>query len=258
MASGPGISILINTRNEFHNLRACVESVKWADEILVVDMESEDGTPELARELGCRVLTHERMGFVEPARQFGASQTSNEWVLVLDADERVSEKTEHKLREIAQSAEVAGVKIPRKNHWKGRFLDCCGWYPDTQLRFLRKSRSCFPKLIHHQPEVTGKIQSLPPQGDHFLIHDTVTSWSARFEKLAKYGKFSADAMLEKGRSIGVTGIFLRVVFTFLANYLLKGGFLRGELGLFLSMERACASFMKYTSLWELHHDRPGA
>jgi glycosyltransferase involved in cell wall biosynthesis len=258
MAPDLGISVLINTRNECHNLRACVESVKWADEILVVDMESEDGTPELARELGCRVLTHERMGFVEPARQFGASHTSYEWVLILDADETVSERSEQMLRQISRSSEVAGVKLPRKNHWKGRFLDCCGWYPDSQLRFLRKSCAHFPKLIHHQPEVVGVIQTLPPDGDHFLIHDAVPSWSARFEKLARYGRFSADAMLERRRTVGVVGIFFRVLFAFLAHYLLKGGFLKGELGLFLSMERACASFIKYTSLWEVCRDDPRA
>ena len=258
MAAGSGISILINTLNEFHNLRACVESVKWADEILVVDMESTDGTVELATELGCKVLTHPRMGLVEPARQFGALQTSNEWVLILDADETVSEETSQRLREIALAENVSGVRIPRKNHWKGRFLRCCGWYPDTQLRFIRKGHSQFSKIIHHQPEVNGKVITLPSDGNCFLIHKAVTSWSARLEKLARYGRFSADALTQKGRRIGAKGIFVRAVSTFLVNYLLKGGFLNGQLGLFLSMERACASFMKYTSLWDVCCDDENA
>ena len=151
-----GISVLINTLNEAENIRFCVESVKWADEIIVVDMQSDDATADLARQMGCKVYTHERMGFVEPARQFGVCKTSHDWVLILDADERVSEKTHHKLREIARSGKSSGIVLPRKNYWKGRFLNCCGWYPDSQLRFLRKTHSKFPTLIHHQPEVQGE------------------------------------------------------------------------------------------------------
>jgi hypothetical protein len=194
------------------------------------------------------------MGFVEPARQFGVLQATHEWILILDADEKVSEKAPKKLREIAQQGNLSGVKLPRKNHWKGRFLDCCGWYPDSQLRFLRKSHSRFPKLIHHQPEVDGEIATLPANGEHFLIHDAVVNWSGRLEKLARYGKFSAEAMTKKGKTTGVAGIFLRTFFTLLINYFIKGGFLHGELGLFLSMERACGTFMKYTCLWEMSKD----
>lgn len=253
-----GISVLINTLNEAENIRFCVESVKWADEIIVVDMQSDDATADLARQMGCKVYTHERMGFVEPARQFGVCKTSHDWVLILDADERVSEKTHHKLREIARSAKSSGIVLPRKNYWKGRFLNCCGWYPDSQLRFLRKTHSKFPALIHHQPEVQGEIVSLPANGECFLIHDAVVSWASRLEKLARYGKFSADAMKRKGRSIGVLGIFVRTTTAFVVNYFIKGGVLQGWLGLFLSMERACATFMKYTCLWEMRSNDKNA
>jgi glycosyltransferase involved in cell wall biosynthesis len=251
MQANGGISVLINTLNEAKNIRACVESVRWADEVIVVDMQSDDDTVDLARQMGCKVFPHNRMGFVEPARQFGILQTSNEWVLILDADEIVSEKTPIKLKEIVKSGTISGVKLPRKNLWKGYFLNCCGWYPDSQLRFLRKSHSTFPKLIHHQPEVNGEILSLPSSGEHFLIHNAVLSWSSRLEKLARYGNFSAEAMYQKGRRIGVIGILSRTFSSFIVNYFIKGGIFRGKLGLFLSMERACATFMKYTSLWEM-------
>lgn len=248
------ISVLINTLNEADRIRSCVESLRWADEVVVVDMQSTDGTDELARDLGCKVFTHQKMGYVEPARHFGVANTSNEWVLILDADETVSEATPSKLHEIIQFEQFSGVRIPRKNYWRGKFLNCCGWYPDAQLRFMRKSRSRFPTLIHHQPEVEGEILSLPADGEHFLVHDAVSSWASRFEKLARYAKFSAEAMSQKGRSIGVVGVFLRTIFAFTVNYLIKGGILQGELGLFLSLERACATFMKYSCLWETQRD----
>lgn len=246
-----GISVLINTLNEADKIRACVESVRWADEIVVVDMQSHDGTAEMARELGCKVFIHDRMGFVEPARQFGVSHTLHDWVLVLDADETVSEPTHLVLKNILKRGDVSGVKLPRKNHWKGQFLNCCGWYPDSQLRFVRKSHSQFPKLIHHQPEVNGTILTLPANGDCFLIHDAVLSWSTRLEKLARYGKFSAEGLTQRGRSTGVLGILGRSISAFVINYFVKGGILRGKFGLFLSMERACATFIKYTCLWEM-------
>jgi glycosyltransferase involved in cell wall biosynthesis len=258
MAGACGFSVLINTLNEADKIRTCVESVRWADEVIVVDMESDDGTADLARQMGCKVFNHKRMGYVEPARQFGVQQASYDWVLILDADETVSEATSVALREIAKAEKVSGVKLPRKNHWKGRFLNCCGWYPDRQLRFLRKTHSSFPTLIHHQPEVHGEIVSLPADGECFLIHDAVVSWASRLEKLARYGKFSADAMKQKGRSIGVLGIFLRTTTAFIVNYILKGGVLQGWLGLFLSMERACATFMKYTCLWEMRSNDKNA
>jgi glycosyltransferase involved in cell wall biosynthesis len=258
MQGSRGISVLINTLNEADKIRVCVESVRWADEIIVVDMESDDGTAELALQLGCKVFPHKRMGYVEPARQFGVQQAVHEWVLILDADETVSTETPERLKEIMRSERTSGVRLPRKNHWKGRFLNCCGWYPDNQLRFLRKSQSKFPALIHHQPEVQGEILSLPANGECFIIHDAVLSWSSRLEKLARYGRFSAEAMIQKGRSVGVVGVFFRTLFAFVVNYLFKGGVLRGELGLFLSMERACATFMKYVSLWERRKDGRGA
>lgn len=258
MAGACGISVLINTLNEADKIRICVESVRWADEVIVVDMESDDGTADLARGMGCKVFNHKRMGYVEPAREFGVQQTSFDWILILDADETVSEKTPAKLREVAQAGSASGVKLPRKNHWKGRFLKCCGWYPDRQLRFLRKMDSKFSTLIHHQPEVQGEIVSLPADGEFFLIHDAVLSWASRLEKLARYGKFSSDAAKQKGRSVGVFGVFARTVAAFVVNYLFKGGIFQGELGLFLSMERACATFMKYTCLWEMRSNDENA
>jgi glycosyltransferase involved in cell wall biosynthesis len=246
-----GISVLINTLNEEGRIKACIDSLRWADEIVVVDMFSDDSTADVASQMGCKVFSHQRMGFVEPARQFGIDQTTHDWVLILDADEMVSVETPRRLREIADGGVFSAVLLPRKNYWNGQFLKCCGWYPDAQLRFLKKSQTRFPKLIHHQPEVAGEVLCLPSSGPCYLVHDAVSSWSSRFEKLARYGRFSADAMDQKGRKVGIYGIFTRTILSFLLNFLVKGGVFRGQMGLFLSMERAFATFVKYVCLWEI-------
>lgn len=141
----PKISVLINTYNEERNIRNCLESVKWADEIVIVDMYSEDKTTTIAREYTDKIYFFERMGYVEPARQFVLEKASNDWILLLDADEMVPKKLRDKLLDIAKNDLGDVIYIPRKNYFFGYLMKGTGFgaIQDKQPRFFKKKLSLF-------------------------------------------------------------------------------------------------------------------
>lgn len=246
----PLVSVVINTLNEAEKITACVESVRWADEIVVVDMMSDDQTAERARRLGCRVYAHDRMGYVEPAREFAVSKARNDWVLILDADEICSQGLRDWIVGKCEEAYYAAVSIPRRNYMNGRWIRCCGWYPDSQVRLLRKSCTTFSKEIHQSPRIDGRTLEIPASSTACIEHAAVVSMSERLAKLATYSEISARFAFEHDRTCSAVMLLLRTLWAFVSSYLLRGGLFAGSLGLVLSLERANATFMKYVCLWD--------
>jgi len=244
------ISVVINTLNEAHNIQRCVESIRWADQIIVVDMMSDDGTAELALTLGCEVYEHKREGYVEPARHFAVSKARNPWVLILDADECCSEGLAHWIQTELPAQKFSAIRIPRRNYLRNTWLRCCGWYPDEQLRLLLKESATFSTVIHRAPEIKGPVLTLAASGEACIQHFAVPSLRDRFEKLVRYGQIAADGLADHGKSVSGAALFLRVAWAFCGAYFLKGGILNGSLGVVLSLERAMSTFMKYAFLWE--------
>lgn len=244
------ISVIINTLNEAHNISDCVKSVQWADQIVVVDMFSDDSTAKLALELGCEVYTHKREGYVEPARHFGVSKARNPWVLILDADERCSEGLSAWIKNNLSAQKCAAISIPRRNYLKATWLRCCGWYPDSQIRLLLKDCCSFSTTIHKAPKITGETITLSPLQDAYIHHFCVNSLKDRFEKMARYGQIAADGLHTNGKTVSALNVALRVLWSFSSAYFLRGGILNGSLGIILSLERAMTTFMKYALLWE--------
>jgi glycosyltransferase involved in cell wall biosynthesis len=250
------VSIVINTLNEAENLSACVDSVRWADQIIVVDMMSDDNTQVLASELGCEVYSHQRTGYVEPARAFAVSKARNDWVLILDADERCSPALADWIVHNLPRAGFSGVMIPRRNFVKGRWMRCCGWYPDKQLRLLNRRGAFFPTEIHHAPRLTGEIFEISGNSDICIDHLAVFSMQDRISKQLRYSAISADALCRKGKKCSALSVFGRVIWSFLAAYFLRGGLANGSRGLVFSLERANSTFMKYSILWDLNQVEP--
>lgn len=242
----PPVSVLINTLNEEANLPECLQSARWASEIIVVDMHSVDGTERIARDFGCRVFQHERTGYVEPARNFAMAQAKNPWVLVLDADERVSPGLAEWIQAF-DGSEAAAYRIPRRNFY-GTY-----WVTDLQLRLLRRDLSRYPGGIHKAPEVNGNILNLPRRGDAYLAHLGFIDLQARFEKNNNYSGISAKQMDEAGKRVGALGLLTHPAGAFLRSYILQGGIRQGSLGVVLAWERAFENFSKYAKLWERQH-----
>ena len=150
------ISVVINTFNEEKNIERAIESVEWADEILVCDMYSDDDTAVIAKKLGAKIIFHKRVGFVEPARNMAISKAEGDWVLVLDADEEIPSELAGKIREIiSKDGVVTHVEIPRKNIIFGKALNASMWWPDYNTRLFKKNSLTWGNRIHSKPKTEG-------------------------------------------------------------------------------------------------------
>lgn len=250
------LSVVINTFNEESNLPGCLDSVRWADDIVVVDNGSADRTVAIAEQFGCRVLFFDERatGYPEPARNFAIAQAAHEWVLVLDADERASAGLPAWLADALDSTSAAAFMLPRRNFYRHRWLTCCGWFPDRQLRLYRKTKVSYSKRLHRPPQIDGAIVTLPLDGDVYLEHLSFPNLTSRIDKLNLYATVSAKNMLNDGRRVGAGGMLGRAVLAFVQAFVLQKGFRHGQLGMFLALERAFFAYLKAAKLWELQQE----
>ena len=241
------LSAVLITRNAAALIEPCLESVAFADEIVVVDSGSTDATAELARKRGARVVQKEWLGFGRQ-KQFAVEQASHDWVLCLDADERVSPRLAQSIRQ-ALAAPVAPVyRMPRRNRFLGKWLSHGEGYPDWSPRlFNRMSARWSDDLVHEK--VLYAVTPGTLQGD--LLHDSYDDLTAYLERQNRYTTLAARQAYELGRSAGVAHLLLSPVVRFIKFYLLRLGFLDGLPGL-LHISIGCMnSYVKYAKLIEL-------
>jgi glycosyltransferase involved in cell wall biosynthesis len=242
------ISVAIITQNEERNIRGCLESVRWADEIVVVDNGSTDRTQAICREYGARVFQEDWKGY-SGQKNSAIEKARNEWVLSLDADERILPELLREMeRNLDEDPSVDGYWIPRKNFFLGRWIRRCGWYPDLNLRLFRKSRGRFgERAVHERVEIQGRTVTL----SNPLIHETYRSLSDFFQRMDRYSTLAAEEMQRAGRKFRWVDAFFRPPFTFLQMYLLRAGFLEGYSGWLLSVLYSFYTFAKYIKLKEI-------
>ena len=229
------ISVVINTYNAEQHLERVLQSVQGFDEVVVCDMESTDATVAIAQAHGCRVVTFPRGDhrIVEPARQFAIEQATHEWVLVVDADELVSDDLRRCLYEhTRRPGAPAGLFIPRKNYFMGRFMHC--HYPDYLLRFFRRNAVTWAPYVHAIPVVAGNTERLPAQRRELSFEHLACDGVA--DILRKTNQYT-DSELEKKRDkrYGLMAFLWRPFFRWFKAYILKGGIRDGLPGFI----RAC-------------------
>ncbi len=245
------VSVTIITLNERENIAECLASVAWADEVIVSDSGSTDGTIEICREHGARVFTDEWLGF-GAQKNLCASRAENPWVLNLDADERVTPELAEEIRRVLSNPVNAGYTVPRKNHFGGRWIRHCGWYPDRNLRLYKTDAGGFSdSRVHESVSVDGPVGDL----QNPIIHYTYKDVSDYLARMQRYSTLSAADMHARGRRTRATDIPLRPAFTFFKMYVLRRGFLEGGMGLVLSALYASYTAAKYAKLWEMGRDR---
>lgn len=251
-----GISVVINTLNEEKNLPHALGSVaSWAEEIIVVDMHSEDRTCEIAREYGARVFLHDRAGYVEPAREFAVGSASAQWVLVLDADEIIPKKLADKLISIVENDAGDAYKLPRLNYFFGAPVMHTGWGPDEdgQLRFFRKGSVIFSKIIHSTPELMKgmKIDVLNYSTSGGIVHFPYVNFSQFVKKMDSYT--GVEAVQLKMANISPT--YIRVLLTgvkeFIVRFFLQQGFRDGWKGFYLSTMMVFYKILVFAKLKEM-------
>jgi len=241
------LSVNLVTYNEEANIRDALESVKWADEIVVVDSGSEDRTVEICSEYTDRIVQRPWPGFIEQ-KNFALDQCRAPWVLNLDADERVSpELKEAILNALEKPAGCDGFLLKRHTFFLGRWINHSGWYPDLVLRLFRKDKGLWTGYEPHAAvSVTGKVGTL--EGD--LHHYSYRDLSHHLEVLNRYSSSASQAFAEQDRRCRWSDLALRPVVAFLKKFFVKQGFRDGTRGLMVAYLSAFSVFIKYAKLWE--------
>jgi glycosyltransferase involved in cell wall biosynthesis len=242
------ISVAIITLDEERNIRACLESVKWAEEVVVCDSGSTDRTLAIAGEYGARIFQDEWRGFAGH-KNLALDRCSHPWVLVLDADERVTPALREEIEGVlSDPAARDGYLVPRRSYFLGRWIRGCGWYPDETVRLFRRGRGRFAeRAVHEAVAVDGPVGRLTAALEHF----TYDSISAFLRRMDRYSTLAAEELHRAGRSAHLLDLLARPVWTFLRMLLLQGGWREGWRGLVLSGLYAAYTFTKYGKLWEL-------
>jgi glycosyltransferase involved in cell wall biosynthesis len=240
------LSVTIITLNEERNIRDCMESVKWADEIIVVDSGSTDRTVEISREYTDKVYNNPWPGHKEQ-KNFAVSKSSNLWIFSIDADERVTPELSDFILKELENPHYDGYRFPRKNHFLGKWLRHGGWYPDHVLRLFRKDKGAFGGINPHDKVfVEGKVSTIPVP----LFHYTYSSLSQYVAKQNSYSTAAAEAMAQKGKEIHPLFIPLKTFWKFIETYMVKMGFLDGFHGFVAAIGASFSAFWKYAKLWE--------
>jgi glycosyltransferase involved in cell wall biosynthesis len=242
------LSVLVPVKNEIRNVAACLESVRWAEEVVVVDSGSADGTLEAARATADRVLEHE---YVNSAAQknWALPRLTHRWTLIVDADERVTPALRAEIESVlADPARQDGYWIRRANHFLGKPIRSAGWQRDRVLRLFDRTKGAYEPLHVHAEVVIqgGRVGTLREP----LVHHTYRDLDQYFEKFHRYTRWSADDLRERGVRASAARLLLRPPLRFLRMYLLEGGFREGRHGVVLCGLAAFSVFMKYARRWE--------
>lgn len=250
------ISATIITCNEAENIRAACESVAWADEILIVDSESTDATPEIAASCGARVIRRPWPGFAAQ-KQFAAEAAAHEWVFSLDADERVSDELRASIENLRRAGRepADGYRVARRSFYMGRWIKGGGWYPDYQLRLYRRSRGRWEGAYIHESvkmESGTRVETLAGDLLHYSVRDAAYHHRLIGER---YAPLAARQSYEAGRRTSPARIALAAPAAFCRSFILKGGYRDRLPGLAIASFAAHHAFLKHLLLWELQNSK---
>jgi glycosyltransferase involved in cell wall biosynthesis len=250
------LSVTVITKNEAAHIDACLASVAWADERLVVDSGSTDGTPDLARAAGAKVIVRDWPGYAAQ-KNFAASQAAHDWILSVDADERVTPALADEIQVLLRTPPAkAGYRVPRVTWHLGRWIRTTDWYPDYQLRLYDRRRAEWPiRRVHESVRITDETNG-PGQLSGELQHYAYRDISHHHRTMEMYTTLAAEDLHAAGRRAGLADLLVHPPAAFLRNYLLRRGISDGAPGLIISAMNAHYVFLKFAKLWAL--DRAGA
>jgi glycosyltransferase involved in cell wall biosynthesis len=244
------LSVILITHNESRNVLACLQSVAFADEWIVVDSGSSDDTRELAAAFGARVLRTDDWPGFGAQKNRALALARGRWVLSIDADERVSPELALQIRSVVAqpSTEPAGCELPRMSRFCGQWMRHGDWYPDRVLRLFRREAGRFSDdKVHERLLVQGVVARLHGH----LLHDTMPNLDDALAKMNRYSTGRAQDMLRRGRRGSIAGAFAHGLWAFVRGYVLRRGFLDGRLGLILALYVAEGTCYRHLKLWLL-------
>ena len=240
------LTVVIAARNEAGNIGACIESVRWAREILVVEDGSTDETRSIAEGAGARVLANPFVT-IGLQRNFAIERASSGWILVVDADERGSPSLAGEIEKILEAPRFDAYRIPRRNFFLGREVRHGGWESDRPVRLFRSTLRYNASRVHEHVEVSGPAGEM----NAHLTHEPYASLDAWFEKLGRYSRWWAEDRYERGKRVGIGTVTLRPPLRFLTMFLIRGGWMDGARGAMLASMAATSVMAKYAHLWAM-------
>lgn len=248
------IAALVITKDEERNIGACLASLAWADELIVVDAESRDRTPDIAKAYTANVFIRPWPGF-GPQKNFAIDQASAEWVLIVDADERVTAELRDEIRRALVEGvppDVAGFEIPRRNYFYGRWIRGGGIYPDYQLRLFRQSAGRYNDvLLHENLRLAGRVARLASP----LDHHSMPTIGDHVRKMMRYTTLGALEKLKRRSRVTPLDLAASHLITTVKTYVLHGGYRDGIHGVIVALFAGMHTFVKYAKAWELLQQR---
>ncbi len=247
----PTLTVIIVARNERLNIRDCVRSASFADEVIVLDSGSTDSTAELAHEAGARVVVTDWPGY-GPQQNRGIDLARGDWVFSLDADERIDSELAAAIRAAIASEQHSGYDVPRRSLFITRFLRHSGWWPDRTRRLVRRGKGRFSTHeIHANLEIDGSVGHLQPP----LIHYSYRDLTSVLDKMNRYSSGSARDLAASGKRGSLTSAIAHGLWAFIRTYIFRLGVLDGAEGFMVAVVNAETSYYKHLKLAELHSPR---
>jgi len=244
----PKLSVTVITKNEAADIAAALDSVRWADEIIVVDSGSSDETTTIAGRYTDRVVVRAWEGYADQ-KNAAALLATHDWILSVDADERVPQELAAEIRaRLEQPPTHAAFRMPRVTWHLGRWIRTTDWYPDYQVRLYNRTRAHWTGgRVHEGVAVNGSLGTLSNELQHYPYRDI----AEHVETIDRYTTLAAQTLHERGTRAGWLHLTGHAPLAFLRNYVLRGGFRDGQVGLIISTMNAYYVFLKFAKLWEL-------
>jgi len=242
------ISVAIITFNEEDNIKRCIDSVDFADEIIVVDSLSSDNTCQIAKELGAKVIDQKFLGHIAQ-KQLAVDNCTNEWVLSLDADEELSKELKTEIQNLlALPLEYDAYIMPRVSFHLGRWIRHGGWYPDAKIRLFNKNKAHWGGYNPHDKVIVdGSVGKLEGDLQHYVFDDL----RHNIDTNNSYSSIMASDLDKDGKQFSYLKLFLKPVGKFLEVYIYKRGFLDGMAGFIIAVGASYSMFLKFAKLWEI-------
>lgn len=244
------ISAVVNVRNESENIHDCLKTLNFCDEIVVVDMESSDETKEIAKQFTDRVYDFKAVGYVEPARNFAIKKALGDWILIVDADERIPKTLAAKLIQTADKGEVDFVRIPRKNLIFGEWMRHSRWWPDYNIRFFKKGSVEWQDEIHSVPVTLGVGINLDDQGDCAIEHHHYDNIDEYFERSLRYSTQQAKELIRSGYKFDPVDLITKPIGEFLSRFFAGEGYRDGLHGLVVAFLQFFSIMLIYLKVWQ--------
>jgi glycosyltransferase involved in cell wall biosynthesis len=247
------LSVIIITKNEANNIQACLDSVRFANEWIIVDSGSTDGTIDIARAAGATVIeTSDWPGF-GPQKNRALAAAHGEWILSIDADERITPALADEILEtIALQKSADAYEISRRSWYCGRFIEHAGWSPDYVTRLFRRGTARFSdNLVHERLIADGSVKRMKS----VMLHYSFRNFSQVLQKVDNYSTLSAKQAYANGKRASIVDALLHGMWAFIRTYFLRRGFLDGAHGLALAISNAEGSYYRYLKIWLLEQEQ---